>query len=630
MAGSAPEASSPLKITLETYWILNRQKQLNGQAILEASSAGSHLHLQLISCKTNAPVWQESFSLDEKTTQVAFQLPVGRLEGGDYLLRGERTGTAAPATAQVGLAIRQSGPALSGLTSTAIQNPLRFVRQIIGRILEQQAVRLGGRPDGPLCIVGANRSARSYRSLGAKVDGRYQTYFFPENPIELNPVRMDIDAWLVLDRLSELSGDQTYTDLLNGMIFAFTSHGFDSRSGLPYFGEEADFDVRHQRGIARGGHYLPKFKPSFHGHNITLSLDRIWRIAPQAAHRMARSAFWGLITDSDRMDYNRFCLYDFSDADRKHPQPPGTGHCAFDSAGAALIHLWAWAFAHAGDLECLDWAQRMADKWQEVQHPQTGLFPDFFGADASQKPYPLPGKWAASRSVAYTAALWAAAARQFEKRPTGEKLALQLTAMARSAVRGTIQYAYDPGRRLFIENLNFDGTPYDKTARYCFRTQAEKDAAVAEDPAMAQVFVWEGTGLYDSAAFWDHFAGSHIPLQLACVAELTGDPQLARLLDPIATAIAEESSRQPEAFTTEGRWTFRATGEYIQFLMILHRLTGKAGYVDWARQMADQELARLEQVQWPQWWRLAQRAPLLLGLLSLHETDPEPFERSNP
>jgi len=202
--------------------------------------------------------------------------------------------------------------------------------------------------------------------------------------------------------------------------------------------------------------------------------------------------------------------------------------------------------------------------------------------------------------------------------------------MARSAVRGTIQYAYDPGRRLFIENLNFDGTPYDKTARYCFRTQAEKDAAVAEDPAMAQVFVWEGTGLYDSAAFWDHFAGSHIPLQLACVAELTGDPQLARLLDPIATAIAEESSRQPEAFTDEGRWTFRATGEYIQLLMILHRLTGNASYVNSARQIADQELARLEQVQWPQWWRLAQRAPLLLGLLSLHEANLEPLERSNP
>lgn len=618
---------NPLRISLETYRVLNHETELAGMATVAPPAAG-HLRLELIDHLTHAPVWDQTITLDRSNDEIAFKLPVGKFAGGYYRLRGSLTDSST--NAEVGLAIRQSRPVGGQPQPAASDSYLQFARQTVDRILEQQAIRLANKADGTLFVVAGNRFERSYRSIGAKVNGRFQTFWFPESPLELEPARMDVDAWPVLDQLSQLTGHPQYAQHVSDMIAAFGRDGFDAKSGLAYFGEEANFDVRQIKGVPRGGHDAPKFKPSFSGSNATLSIDRLWEIAPDATHRMARAAFWGLVTDPARMDYNRFCYYNFSDADEKHALPPSSGHCAFDSSGAALIHLWASAFAQRGDEQCLQWAQQMADKWQAVQHPQSGLVPNFFGADISQKPHPLPGKWAESRGAAPTAWLWAAAARQLEKRPGGEKLAGQLSTMARRLAQGVIQYAYDPGRRLFIENLNLDGTPYTQTARYCFRTQAEKDAAVAEDPQMAQVFVWDGAGLYRNAIFWDHFAGSNVPLRLAHVADLTGDPQLARLLDPIATAIAEESSRQPEAFTDEGRWTFRATGEYIQLLMILHRLTGNASYVNSARQIADQELARLEQVQWPQWWRLAQRAPLLLGLLSLHEANLEPLERSNP
>lgn len=614
MAQPTPEISA-VKLSLETYWVLAKQRTLSGEA---TSPAGTGIHLRLIHGGDEAVVWGTTLIGAADNAPVGFDIPVGDLPGGNYRLEA-RADDARPTAAAVPLAIGQTRRAASDAGSPSPDRYLTFAKQTIDRILKEQTVRLGGRADGVPFVTGGNRVSRSYRSLGHKVDGKYKTYWFPEPPFEAETFRMDIDAWPVLDRLARVTGDSAYRAWVDRMIDAFVEHGFDEKSGLPYFAEEADFDVLRIRAVARGGYDVPKFKPSFSGDNLTLSLDRLWQRAPQQMHRASRAAFLGLITDPARMDYNRFCFYDFSDADGKHALEPSTAHCAFDAAGGAMIHLWAIAFAHTSDGDCLDWAQRLADKWLAVQHPQSGLVPNFFGAQApGQGEFPLPGQWAECRGGAYAALLWASAAAHLRNNAGAEALARQLTEMSRRLGRGIARYAFDDQRRVFTESLNLDGSRCAGTTRYCFRTQAEKDAAVAQDPAMKQVFVWDGTGLYRNASFWEHFAGSHVPWHLSRVAELTGDRELADLLAPIAKAAVEESSTQPHPFTDEGRWTFRASGEYIRVLLALYRMTRDSSFLRDAQAIADQELARIDQIVYPHWWRLSDRAPLLDALLELH------------
>jgi hypothetical protein len=54
----------------------------------------------------------------------------------------------------------------------------------------------------------------------------------------------------------------------------------------------------------------------------------------------------------------------------------------------------------------------------------------------------------------------------------------------------------------------------------------------------------------------------------------------------------------------------------------LYRQTKDAQYLALAGEIADGELARLDQVEYPQWWRMPERTALLDGLLALHETIP--------
>jgi len=646
LCAALPALGEPLPLgdvlacEMETYLVLDARDTLAGkwiplknaaaQAVLSGAEIRElRMRLEPLTPGAQSQGMRLEFSREQLQHEMPFTIPLGGLRGGYYRLHGELVGKDGVIASKgeavfdhkvpVILALRQLR---TGLPDKSSRDYLAFVTQTVERLIEHQSATLGGEVGGARFITVSRALNRSYRSIGFKKDdGSYQNFWFPETPMDYEPFMADFESWILLDRLSELTGDARYRNLTSAMADAFARNGFDPQCGLGYLGEEAGFDALHMRNVAAKARApMPEFKPKNTGTYPQLPLDRLWAHAPEQTHRMFRAMFFGLVTDAASMDFNRFCPFTFKDADQRPALTRNPGHCGFDTAGGRMIHWWSSCFARTGDTDCLGWAQQMADKWRAVQHAESGLIPNFFGGEASDEGAPMPvGRWAETRGAALTATSWIDAAAELRKRPGGGPLAEQLTQMALKLALGVARHAYDPERRVFRNHLHLDGRPYVETARYTFRTQVEKDAAVRLDPVLQQVKVYDGSGFYQPCSYWEHCAGVSVPLWIAQVMAATGDGELTAILRGWARDIIEESRNQQAAITGEGAWTFRASGEYVRLLVLLYQTTKDAHDLDAAREIADRELAGLEQVGYPEWWRMPERTALLDGLLALHE-----------
>lgn len=586
---------------------LDTQLPLDGRAELTGRLAGDDVppSLSVIAVDAQVPCMTVPLGLDG-----AFVIPLRELAPGYYHLLEAADGAGATfAVPGLGL-VAPSGPS----------SYLDFVLGAIEILRERQSCRFGGDPKGPLALTVSGPISRSYLSLGHRDNDAFRTYWFPERPLELEPVLLDFELWPVLMQLADLTGEPGYAALVEGMAGVFARHGFHPDSGLGYLGEEAGFDCLHLCGApTKATNAEPIFKPKNSGHFPAMPLDVLWRHAPEKMHRMFRSMYWGLVTDAASMDFNRFCRYDYRDAEKRPSMERNPGHCGFETAAARMIHWWCSAYRQTGDTDCLDYAERMLSKWEAIQHPESGLVPNFFGAVSPEPGAPMPpGEWAELRGTALMADGLLDAAAELAGRGGQGELVARLREMALRLAVGTARFGYDRPARLYHEWLHLDGRLYEATARYVFQTQEEKNAAVREDPSLERVRVYRGGGLFRNQSYWEFCAGTRIPLQLARVAEETGDPELLDLLVPVAEDAGEETRRQPEAFTQEGGWTFRASGMYIELLLSLWRQTGETRYLSGAREMADQELERLGRVLAPDWWRMPERTAMLDALLNLH------------
>ena len=99
----------------------------------------------------------------------------------------------------------------------------------------------------------------------------------------------------------------------------------------------------------------------------------------------------------------------------------------------------------------------------------------------------------------------------------------------------------------------------------------------------------------------------------------TASDELAGILRRWARDLIADAGQRRGPITDEGKWTFRASGEYIKLLVLLWRQTKDGSFLDAACEIANRELAALEQVAYPEWWRMPERTALLDGLLTLHE-----------
>lgn len=600
------------RITLDRYFAFDRG-EIHGSIAAEPDAGPvKRYDVRVISLARDERVQDVAVAVQDSNGEAGspFTISTARLAGGYYRVE---TDGAAP----VHFVLHEEQNA----ASTGTGDPdrfLRFVVQTVDRMIECQSANLGGGPNGARFITVCNASQKSYRSIGSREGTKFLTYWFPELPFEYETVRSNMECWPVLDRLSELTGSPKYADLVSGMADAFARHGFDGRTGLGYLGEEADFDLVRIRGMGSGAYIDPKFKPGNSGSCPGMPLGRLWAHAPQQMAKMFKAMFYGLITDPEKMDYNRFTPLDFDFEQKKTNLGRHSWHLAFSSAGARMIHWWSSAFAQTGDVEYLDWGQRMADKWIAVQHPESGLVPEHFGGRAGESAEMPPALFCNSRDSSISSVAYIQAAAELERRPEGRKLAEQLRGMSLRLARGIARHAYDPARRRFREYMHLDGRPYDQIARYCFPTEQDKREAVQHDPQLEQVAVFDGVGLYRDEPYWSHVAGTEMPEHIARVGVETRDPELIEAARKIAEDALAEAAKLTSEFTANHCWTFRGSAEYIKVLLHLHAFTGETIHLDRARDLADQELHRLSKVKYPEWWRLRERTDLLDALLRLH------------
>ena len=491
---------------------------------------------------------------------------------------------------------------------------LDFAKQGVQTLIERQSVRAGG--DGAPCITVTQQSNRTARSMGGKRGDTRRTFLVEGQPIEMEPHRLDFNLWPVLDLLSAATGDAQYRRLVDGMAGVFAEHGFDPASGLGYLGVEAAFDVaRLQLVPTSSSSSKPAFKPG-----INLQIDRLWDAAPEKLARMFKSAYYGLITRPENMDYNRYCSYGFDDRAKKPSMAFNSGYVAFAQTGGMLIHWWGYLFARTGDLECLGWAQAMAAKWLAVQHPETGLIPHWFGSDQSGEPVQPPRPHANSGEMLTVISLLKGEI-ELRKRPEGAGLADQVGGMARRLLRGMARYGYVPEERIFPQWLHLDGRVQEESVFYCFRTQAEKDEAVKKDPIMQEVAVYAGSGFYTD---WPSSRVTHnsFPHFVALGAQMAGETEALAASRKYADDLMEEAGKLKGPLNEQGQWTYPGSASYIKLLLLLRQMTGEQGYLDRAKKLADMELEFLAgpaPAGEPEWWRLSSRDGLLEALLLLHQ-----------
>jgi len=402
--------------------------------------------------------------------------------------------------------------------------------------------------------------------------------------------------------------------MADDMADEFAIYGFDPKSGLPYWGQEAEFDVVLLGPGTNWGRWMPKHKPL-----DNTPREKMWERAPQKVTRMLKASYYGHITNAQTMDYNRFCAYGFDDSKKQLSMEWNAGHRAFASTGAWLVQDWAFHFAKTGDTETLDWAQKMADKWQATQSEDTGLLSHFFGSTCPEettmaaRPYCDVGD-------SCTAIALLKAGPLLRERAEGEKLAGQVEQMGLRLITGLAKYAYDEQTGLFHHWIRVaDGQEDTEAYCYSFRTQEQKDHWVQIDRELQNVDVFEGFGFYRSGV-WSDGTRLPLPLHVAQATEMTGDTYLLQRARFFAERVMDAAEKLDGPLNSHGQWTYDGSADYIQMMLSLYRLTGEAVYLANARKLADMELEFRGQILaegTPDWWRMPYRNALLEALLDL-------------
>ncbi|MBI2441962.1 MAG: hypothetical protein HYV35_11405 [Lentisphaerae bacterium] len=495
---------------------------------------------------------------------------------------------------------------------------LPFVEQTVAILLKKQSAPLGGKEDGTLFVTMVPTPSRAWTSVGIWDKDHYELYDIRAVELQENATLVDFDAWPLLKQLALLTGNPDFGRMVEEMKAAFARHGFDAKSGLIFDGQMSKFDVVKMDVTGSVLSDTPHFKPI-----AGLPWDELWAAAPGQMARFCKATYFGLITRPTSMDFNRYVPYGFDDSERRHVQPFNPRHVGFVYTAAMMIHYWVMDYIHTLNAEALGWAQQMAEKWVQLQHPQTGLLPHFIGAivpdDPQQSPVPYANTWDAQVAI-----MFLETADLLGERDATAGLRKHLRDLGLKSLRGIAKHGYDPDRKIFPEWLKLEGGKYTNETFYAFRSPAEKAAALQRDPKVHKVGVFPGVSFYNAAAFSWMTRGS-IPCDIAQGAKMTGDAFLTERAADLAVEIMKAARSRTGALNAEGQWCFTATTDYIRCLLALRQTTGNRMYLNWARELADMEIRFLSKspvsdaakTKTPDWWRLPGRSRFLNTLLDL-------------
>jgi pectate lyase len=179
----------------------------------------------------------------------------------------------------------------------------------------------------------------------------------------------------LLDGMTTLTGQALYRDAAEQAAAHVMDH-LRADNGLIYWGGHTAWDLLEDRPV---GEYRAEVHELKTNHPY---YELLYRVNPQATREMLSGIWGGHITDWLQLDYNRHASYRQAanpkwdhafDQDLEIPFPIDTRNLSFVNTSTSLIHAGAMLAALDGHPGALRWAERLAYRWQQGRHPETGL-----------------------------------------------------------------------------------------------------------------------------------------------------------------------------------------------------------------------------------------------------------------
>lgn len=398
-------------------------------------------------------------------------------------------------------------------------------------------------------------------------------------------VASDQALFRTLDSLSTLTGDARYRQAVLD-VFRYTFDHLQHHDGLLVWGGHATMDLDSGRPVGESHKDwkldvpLPAYWELGPVHELKMHFpyyELMWQADAKATRRFIE-AFWNAhIQNWSNLDMNRHATYG-------PPKPFGWDHVyeggplPFQGKGFSVLHTGidlifsaALLSEFTGEPAPLEWAKRMAERYDGIRHPTTGLAPDSYSYYHNERVLaqfePEFGQRLTEMTIASIygaryaqpqACLLKLSERLGEKGKVFRDLAMHdLTAFA--------THAYDFDRHVFRAMLT-DGTPLSP--------------AIVKRP-----------GTLNGDAFGGRGAGGAQLLAYTVAARLTDDPLMWRMVGSIGEAMDLGRLGPRGQAGKPNLQTACANVDALFALFELRRATGDDAYLEAANRIGHNLLA---------------------------------------
>lgn len=174
----------------------------------------------------------------------------------------------------------------------------------------------------------------------------------------------------VLDGLTAATGDRKYRNAaVSATRYAFRN--LRDSNGLLFWGGHCCYDALGDRIVGESRNQ--EFKHHYPYYEL------MWQVDPDATQRLIESSWSAHVINWANLDFNRHGPYDKPiekawDQEYKGGKAPFAGKgLTFMMSGIDLVYAAAQLSSLSGDDKALVWAKRLAKRYVDVRHPETGL-----------------------------------------------------------------------------------------------------------------------------------------------------------------------------------------------------------------------------------------------------------------
>ncbi len=191
----------------------------------------------------------------------------------------------------------------------------------------------------------------------------------------------DVMLLMAAEEISEITGDDRYSDAARDYLQFFLDNCTDTPTGLWPWGEHSGWDFYEERRDGRDVHHLLSQPIEF--------WELAWELNPEAVVREA-DGILNHIKDLNTFVYNRHADMNEALAD---PRPASLLESTLDFAnsGARFIRVWSFAYSKTGDEKYLDWLERLVDHIEWTRIDGDGPVPVL--SNRSYRPLPDRPDW---------------------------------------------------------------------------------------------------------------------------------------------------------------------------------------------------------------------------------------------